>query len=60
MLRITTTETGEEITLKLEGKLSGAWVEECERCWRKSLDIYNRKGLVVDLSGVTFVDPAGK
>ncbi len=60
MLRITTTDIGEKVTLKLEGKLSGPWVEEFERCWRMSADIYKQKGLVVDLSGVTFVDPAGK
>ena len=60
MLRITTTDTGEKITLKLEGKLSGPWVEEFERCWQRSADIYERRGLVVDLSGVTFVDSAGK
>ena len=60
MLRITTTETGEEITLKLEGKLSGPWVEEFERCWHLSTHIYSNKVLIVDLSGVTFVDPAGK
>jgi ABC-type transporter Mla MlaB component len=60
MLRITTTDTGEKVTLKLEGKLSGPWVEEFERCWHMSADIYKKRGLVVDLSGVTFVDPAGK
>jgi outer membrane protein len=60
MLRITTTDNGENITLKLEGKLSGPWVDEFEHCWRMSRDIYKEKGLIVDLSGVTFVDPAGK
>jgi outer membrane protein TolC/ABC-type transporter Mla MlaB component len=60
MLRITTDETGGKITLKLEGKLSGPWVEELECCWRMTMDIYKDKGFVVDLSGVTFVDAAGK
>ncbi len=60
MLRITTTITGDTTTLKLEGKLSGPWVEEFQRCWRMSSDIYIKEGLVVDLSGVTFVDSAGK
>jgi outer membrane protein TolC len=60
MLRITTSDIGEKVILKLEGKLSGPWVEEFERCWHVSTDIYKNKGLVVDLSGVTFVDPAGK
>ena len=59
MLRITTSDLGERVTLKLEGKLSGPWVEEFDRCWHVSTDIY-KKVLVVDLSGVTFVDPAGK
>lgn len=58
MLRITTTDVGGKVTLKLEGKLAGAWVEELARCWQASS--HNYKGAVVDLSGVTFVDPAGK
>jgi outer membrane protein len=60
MLRITTSDFDEKVTLKLEGKLSGPWVEEFERCWHLTTDIYKKKALVVDLSGVTFVDPAGK
>jgi outer membrane protein TolC len=60
MLRITTCDMGERVTLKLEGKLSGPWVEEFEHCWRLSSEIYKRQELVIDLSGVTFVDPAGK
>jgi outer membrane protein len=60
MLRITTTDAGEKVTLKLEGKLSGPWVEEFERCWRMSTDIYKSKGIVIDLTGVTFVDSEGK
>jgi outer membrane protein TolC/ABC-type transporter Mla MlaB component len=58
MLRITTSDINEKVTLKLEGKLSGPWVDELARCWRTSSHVY--KGMVVDLSGVTFVDPAGK
>lgn len=57
MLRITTTETDESVTLKLEGKLSGPWAAELEQCWRITSPA---KRLVLDLSGVTFVDPAGK
>lgn len=60
MLRITTTTTGEQVTLKLEGKLSGPWVEEFQRCWATAKDVYQQKRLVVDLSSVTFVDPSGK
>jgi len=58
MLRITSCNAGEKFMLKLEGKLSGPWVEELKRCWRTSSHIY--KDLVVDLSGLTYVDSAGK
>ena len=44
MLRITTSDIGEKVTLKLEGKLSGPWVEEFERCWHMSMDIYKKRG----------------
>jgi outer membrane protein TolC/anti-anti-sigma regulatory factor len=60
MLRITTLDVGETVTLKLEGKLSGPWVEEFERCWGIASQVYANKELVVDLSGVIFVDPLGK
>jgi outer membrane protein TolC/anti-anti-sigma regulatory factor len=58
MLRVTTTEKDGTITLKLEGRLAGAWVEEFERCWRLAGSA--RQSPVVDLTGVTFVDAAGK
>ena len=60
MLRITTSDVSETVTLKLEGKLSGPWVEEFERCWDKVTTAHLHKPLVVDLSGVTFVDLPGK
>jgi outer membrane protein len=60
MLRITTTEVGETVTVKLEGKLAGPWAEEFERCCRSSADIYKNKRLIIDLTGVTYVDNGGK
>lgn len=45
--------------LKLEGKLTGPWVEELERVWgvvtREQVGEY-----VVDLCGVLFVDAEGR
>ena len=60
MLRITATREGEEITLKLEGKLSGPWVEEFSRCWNAATSTCKKESLRVDLTELTFVDPAGK
>jgi len=60
MLRVTTNvEEGQgKVTLKLEGKLSGPWVEEFERCWSSTAGKW--KQVVVELAGVTFIDTKGK
>jgi outer membrane protein len=60
MLRVTTNvEEGQgKVTLKLEGKLAGPWVEEFERCWSSTFEKW--KQVVVELAGVTFIDSKGK
>jgi len=60
MLRVTTNveEERSRVTLKLEGKLAGPWVDEFERCW--CLAHEKCKNLVVELEGVTFIDSKGK
>lgn len=47
------------MTVKLEGKLSGPWVEELERCWMEHPP-HTSKHVTVDLSDVTYIDPEGK
>jgi len=37
MLRISIDEAQEVVTLRLEGRLIGAWVGEVERCWRRAI-----------------------
>ena len=60
MLRITVHENQESLTLQLEGRLAGAWVKEVEQCWQSSLSGQRKPILRVDLTGVTFIDDAGK
>jgi anti-anti-sigma regulatory factor len=60
MLRITTHENQRVLTLLLEGRLEGSLAAELEDCWRKTLASPGRSTLRVDLTGVTFVDAAGK
>src|ERR1035441_8853259 len=60
MLRITVDDRGSGIHLKLEGRLTGVWVTELERCWRPYSGGFPRRRLVVDLSSTDFVDLAGK
>ena len=59
MLKITTHKETQSTTLELEGRLAGPWVEELDRCWRTLSDLQQGR-IVVDLTGVTFIDSEGK
>lgn len=59
MLKVTTTHQNQTITLKLEGKLAGPWVQEVTRVWADTASS-PRKGYVVDLRSVTFIDSPGQ
>ena len=60
MLRITMHDNQESLTFQLEGRLAGAWVREVEQCWQSTLAHQHKPILRVDLTGVTFIDDAGK
>ncbi len=60
MLRITANDSPRVLTFRLEGRLEGPWVRELEQCWRSVLDGANRPTVHVDLTGVTYIDAAGK
>jgi anti-anti-sigma regulatory factor len=56
-----TVERGDRVTtLKLEGKLSGLWVDEAAKVWRDVSGGIAAKDVIVGLSGVTFIDEEGK
>jgi len=59
MLRVTTTSQNQTITLKLEGKLAGPWVQEVTRVWDDTAQS-PRSDYVVDLRSVTFIDSPGQ
>jgi ABC-type transporter Mla MlaB component len=60
MLRITVTTRPEGVTVGLEGRLAGPWVEELARCWEALTATQDGEALRVELDGVTFIDAAGK
>jgi anti-anti-sigma regulatory factor len=60
MLRITVHDSQESLCFQLEGRLAGAWVKEFEQCWQSTLAHQCKSILRVDLTGVTFIDDAGK
>ncbi len=60
MFRITTSTEGNEVSMKLEGCLYGAWVGELEACWRGAVASLHGRVLRVDLTDVCHVDRAGR
>jgi hypothetical protein len=60
MLRITTNENPQVLTLRLEGRLYGPWVAVLAECWSKAVSRRGGRRVRVDLNGVTFVDFEGK
>jgi anti-anti-sigma regulatory factor len=60
MLRITVDDQARVLTFRLEGRLEGPWVRELEQCWRSMFDVVSKPTISVDLTGVTYIDAAGK
>jgi ABC-type transporter Mla MlaB component len=60
MMKITSTTETETLTLKLEGALTGRWVEELKGCWQAASEMKKVQHIRLDLSDVTFVDDEGK
>ncbi len=60
MLRITVHDNQESLCFQLEGRLTPPWVRELEACWQSTVARQRKPILRVDLTGVTFIDDAGK
>ena len=60
MLRVTVHDSPGLLGLQLEGKLAGAWVRVVEDCRQHALAGGRRRRVRFDLTGVTFIDAAGK
>ena len=60
MLKITVHEEPRCLTLQLEGRLAGRWVQELEECWERTAATKQQPTVHVDLAGVTFVDADGQ
>ena len=51
--------TDSAVTIRLEGKVVGPWVEECHRAWEAIRAESGSKKIRLDLRAVTFVDESG-
>jgi hypothetical protein len=60
MLRITNTTRPDGVTIVLEGRLAGPWVDELARCWTALTATHAAASVWVQLDAVTFIDAPGK
>jgi hypothetical protein len=60
MLRITIHDAPQTLTFRLEGRLVGPWVRVLEECWKSTLTGRRDLALLLDLTGVTSIDAAGR
>ncbi len=59
MLKITVKQVDSGEIWELEGKLSGEWVAELERCWKERVSPASVP-LQIQLKAVSYIDAAGK
>lgn len=59
LLRITVKEAPEGMTLRLEGRVSGAMTDELRQTWSALSCKLGRRNLTVDLRDAIYVDQAG-
>ncbi len=60
MLKITIHDSAKELKFRLEGRLSGPWVEELRQCWQTARSTTALRATVLDLREVDFVDAQGQ
>lgn len=60
MLKITTTNNGDQRTLVLEGTLVDPWVSELEKSWSEAQQLVEQGKVRVDLKDVTAISQQGE
>jgi hypothetical protein len=60
MLRITVHDKPGALTLQLEGRLAGPWVQVLDECWQSALACRRQPIVRVDLTEVTSIDASGR
>jgi hypothetical protein len=60
MLRITDTTRPEGLTIVLEGRLAGPWVDELARHWKALTATRDAGSICVQLDAVSFIDTRGR
>ena len=59
MLRITVVSEFDQVSINLEGSITGVWVDELESAWRSASAQRGSRPLRLDLCGIDHLDKAG-
>lgn len=59
-MKVHFSESGDQVTLQVCGRLADAWVDELKKCWSAAKVNCPGRHVSVDLRGVTFIDQAGE
>ena len=60
VLRITIQVGSDVVLLKLEGRITGPWVEELRKAWLAAANMADGQPISMDLGAVSFVDATGR
>lgn len=53
-------KTSDAVVLKLEGSVTGPWVEELQKAWKMSAEMAAGEPVSIDLAAVSFLDESGR
>ena len=60
MFKITTCNNSGTIRLVVEGRLARACVGELDKCWQAAKLLESKGSILMDLTGVTYIDDSGR
>jgi anti-anti-sigma regulatory factor len=60
MLKITAEQSGQSLSLRLEGRVEGPWVEVLRRTWTDAMSHDGAQRVKMDFGGVSFLDSGGQ
>jgi anti-anti-sigma factor len=59
MMKVQMSKAGDRVILRVEGRLSGVYVPELEKCWKEACALQPACKISLDLKDVTSLDSAG-
>lgn len=60
MMKATQLQQGDQLLIRVEGRLAGPWVAELEQSWNQAAATRGSSAIEVELAGVSYIDEAGK